>query len=249
MNNIKYALISSLLAGLSTMIGTLPIFFKIKNQNKIISSSCAFASGIILSISIFDLLPEGIKYFKINNSFIVTIIYSLSFLLLGIIISMILDNYVEKKNNKNNLYKVGLLSMIVLMLHNIPEGMVTFIVSSKNLKLGLPISLAIALHNIPEGISISIPIYYSTKSKIKAILYTLISSLSEPFGAIITYLFLKNIINNTLLGILFSIIAGIMLQISTCELLPSSLVYGKKRYSYYYFFIGFILMLIILILF
>ena len=162
---------------------------------------------------------------------------------------MILDNYVEKKNNKNNLYKVGILSMIVLMLHNIPEGMVTFIISSKNIKLGLPISLAIALHNIPEGISISIPIYYSTKSKLKAIFYTLISSLSEPFGAIITYLFLKNIISNTLLGVLFSLIGGIMLQISTYELLPSSLVYGKKRYSYYYFFIGIILMLIILLFF
>ncbi len=249
MNNIKYALISSLLAGLSTTIGTIPIFFKVKNQEKIISSSCAFASGIILSISIFDLLPESIKYFNLNNNFLTTISYSLLFIILGIIISMILDNYVEKKNNKNNLYKVGILSMIVLMLHNIPEGMVTFIISSKNIKLGLPISLAIALHNIPEGISISIPIYYSTKSKLKAIFYTLISSLSEPFGAIITYLFLKNIISNTLLGVLFSLIGGIMLQISTYELLPSSLVYGKKRYSYYYFFIGIILMLIILLFF
>ena len=249
MNNIKYALIISGMAGLSTMIGTLPIFFKIKNEDKIISSSCAFASGIILSISIFDLLPESIKYFKINNNFLTTIIYSLSFIILGVIISMMLDNYIEKKNNKNSLYKVGLLSMIVLILHNIPEGMVTFILSSKNLKLGLPISIAIALHNIPEGISIGVPIYYSTKSKLKALSYTLISSLSEPFGAIITYLFLKNIINNTILGILFSLISGIMLQISTYELLPSSLVYGKRIYSYYYFFIGFILMLFILILF
>lgn len=231
------------------MIGTIPIFFKVKNQDKIISSSCAFASGIILSISIFDLLPESIIYLKNNNSFINTIFYSIFFLIIGIIISMILDSYIEKKNNKNNLYKVGILSMIVLILHNIPEGMVTFIVSSKNFKLGIPICIAIALHNIPEGISISIPIYYSTKSKKKAMLYTLISSLSEPLGAIITYLFLKNIINNTLLGILFSLIGGIMLQISTYELLPSSLVYGKKRYSYTMFFIGFILMLLTLLFF
>lgn len=249
MNNIKYSLIISSIAGLSTMIGTLPIFFKIKNEEKIISSSCAFASGIILSISIFDLLPESIRYLNISNNFIVTIIYSLLFIILGIIISMILDNYIEKKNNKNNLYKVGLLSMIVLILHNIPEGMLTFIINSKNLKLGLPISLAIALHNIPEGISIGVPIYYSTKSKLKALEYTLISSLSEPMGAIITYLFLKNIINNTILGILFSLISGIMLQISTYELLPSSLVYGKKRYSYIFFTIGFTLMLLILIVF
>ena len=54
--------------------------------------------------------------------------------------------------------------------------------------------MAIALHNIPEGIAISIPIYYATKSKVKALYYTFISALSEPFGALITYLFLQNLI-------------------------------------------------------
>ena len=127
MNNIKYALLSSLLAGLSTMIETIPIFFKIKNQDKMISLSCAFASGIILSISIFDLLPESIKYLRINNTFLNTIIYSLAFIVLGIIISMILDYYIEKYNHKNSLYKVGILSMIVLMLHNIPEDCIKYV--------------------------------------------------------------------------------------------------------------------------
>ena len=70
------------------------------------------------------------------------------------------------------------------------------------------------MHNIPEGISIAVPIYYSTKSKFKAILYTLISAISEPLGAFLTYLFIEKFINNTSLGLLFSFIAGIMIQIS-----------------------------------
>ena len=78
---------------------------------------------------------------------------------------MILDNYIDKYNKENSLYKVGLLSMIAIILHNIPEGIVTFIVSNSNIILGLSICIAIALHNIPEGISIAIPLYYSTKSK------------------------------------------------------------------------------------
>ena len=127
---------------------------------------------------------------------------------------MFLDNYIDKYNKENSLYKVGLLSMI-----------------------------AIILHNIPEGISIAIPLYYSTKSKKKAILYTFIASLSEPFGALITSLFLINYINNTILGLLFAFIAGIMLQISTSKLLPTGNSYNRKI-SIIFIIIGFITMLI-----
>lgn len=108
--------------------------------------------------------------------------------------------------------------------------------------LGLSICIAIALHNIPEGISIAVPIYYSTKSKKKAIFYTFLASLSEPFGAIITGLFLINFVNDTVLGLLFAFIAGIMIQISSSKLLPTGNGYNKKM-SLIFFIIGFIMML------
>ena len=108
--------------------------------------------------------------------------------------------------------------------------------------------LAIILHNIPEGISISMPIYSSTKSKSKAILYTFISALSEPFGAFLAYIFLKNIMNDLILGILFSLIAGIMLQISFCELLPTARRYNNTKYLIIFFLIGVLFMLMKFIL-
>ena len=60
-----------------------------------------------------------------------------------------------------------------------------------NLSKRFMLVLAVVLHNIPEGISISVPIYYSTGSKKKAIFYTLISALSEPLGALLAFIFLK----------------------------------------------------------
>lgn len=113
--------------------------------------------------------------------------------------------------------------------------------------LGAAICIAIALHNIPEGISIAVPIYYSTKNRKKAILYTLLASLSEPFGAILTGLFLINYINDMILGLLFAFIGGIMIQISSGKLLPTGNNYNKKM-SFVFFIIGFIVMLISLIL-
>lgn len=108
--------------------------------------------------------------------------------------------------------------------------------------LGISICIAIALHNIPEGISIAVPIYYSTKSKKKAIFYTFLASLSEPFGAILTGLFLVNYVNDLALGLLFAFIAGVMIQISSGKLLPTGNGYDKKM-SIIFFIIGFIVML------
>lgn len=110
--------------------------------------------------------------------------------------------------------------------------------SSSNFSLGIVLTIAIALHNIPEGISISIPIYYSTNSKSKAFFYTFISGISELFGAFITYLFLKPFINDRVMGILFGIIAGIMMHISVYELLPISLKYKKKKKTLFFYILG-----------
>ena len=132
-------------------------------------------------------------------------------------------SYIEGNDNKSisnkKLYRLGLVSMLAIIMHNIPEGIATFLSSSTNKGLGLSLALAISFHNIPEGISIAIPIYFSTKSKRKAFFYTLISGLSEPLGAILAYLFLSSIINNFIMSIILSIIAGIMIHISIYELL------------------------------
>lgn len=135
--------------------------------------------------------------------------------------------------------------MVAIILHNIPEGIATFVATKSDINLGITLAIAIAMHNIPEGISISIPIYYATKSKKTALLYTFISAMSEPFGALLAFIFLKNFINDVLLGILFSIIAGIMLQISFCELLPSVKKYkDNKLIKITFFIIGIIFMLL-----
>lgn len=105
------------------------------------------------------------------------------------------------------------------------------------------LTIAIALHNIPEGISISIPIYYSTNSKLKAFFYTFISGISEPLGALISYLFLSKFINNTILGIIYSTIAGMMINISINELYKESINYNKKN-TILYFIIGVFVMIL-----
>ena len=128
--------------------------------------------------------------------------------------------------------------MLGIIIHNIPEGIATFVTISSNMSLGISLSIAITLHNIPEGISVSLPIYYANNSKKKAFIYTFISGISEPIGAFLAYLFLAPIITKTFLGILFSFIAGIMLHISFKELLPTSMQYKRYKISILFYILG-----------
>ena len=221
------------------MLGTIFIFKK-KNENMIIGS-LAFAAGVMFTVSITDLIPES--YSMLINLFpkFPAILYVLIFIVSGIILSMIIDKYIP---TDNNLYRVGVFTMLAIIVHNIPEGIATFMATNVNVMLGISLTIAIALHNIPEGISISIPIYYATNSKFKAIFYTFVSAVSEPFGALITYLFLSNYINDRIMGFLFGIIAGIMIHISMYELLPTSKKYNNHKLTYLFFILGIILMLI-----
>ena len=239
MNNIIYSFLITLIAGLTTLIGIIPCFLKEKYKDTIITSSLAFSSSVMMTISILDLIPESIKLQTTYQLLFPSIITVSILIVLGIIFSNIINHKID---NNNTLYKLGLISIITIILHNIPEGIATYISSSQNQILGLKLAFAIALHNIPEGISIAIPIYYSTNSIKKTFFYTLISGLSEFLGALLTYLFLQDYISNGLLSITLAITSGIMLNISLTELLPTSLTYKKNKATFIFFVLGFIIM-------
>ena len=130
-----------------------------------------------------------------------------------------------------------------------PEGLATFVSALRDTKLGIAIALAIAIHNIPEGIAVSIPIYYATGSKNKAFVYSFLSGLAEPVGAIIGYAILFSFINDLVFGILFASVAGIMVFISLDELLPTAQEYGYHHLAAYGLIAGMVIMAISLLLF
>lgn len=238
---ILYSFLLTTIAGLSTIIGCIFIFFP-KKTNKILIGSLSFAAAVMFTVSFTDLLPESFGLLSKHFYLFPCVIIMLISMNLGIIFSFLIDRYLPVETEKNSLYRVGIISMLAIILHNIPEGMATFMAGNTNLHLGMALTIAIALHNIPEGISISIPIYYATGSKKKAFWYTFVSGLSELFGAIITYLFLKPFITDQVMGYLFAFIAGIMLHISLFELLPTSWKYKSRGVTIFYLFIGFLFM-------
>lgn len=226
------------LSGLSTMIGTILIFIFKRKNNFVILASLSFAAGVMLVASIFDLIPESFSLLSLTFKIFPAILILLIFLNIGIIISFTINKYLPDTSN-DELYRVGVVSMLAIIIHNIPEGIATFMAGCSDSKLGITLTLAIALHNIPEGISIAVPIYHSSNNKLKAFLYALLSGMSEVLGSILAYLFLAPLINDHVMAALYAIIAGIMIHISVYELIPGAYKEGTLKSVLKYFLIGF----------
>ncbi len=244
MDNIFLAFILTFIAGLSTLIGSLFVFIKGNTEN-LTKYALAFAAGVMVCVSLTDLLPEGISLLtKCNRG--VGFMLVLVFVIFGMLISSLIDKFIPENHDKlydKKLYKIGIFSMIAIIIHNIPEGIATFLSTSTNLTLGIALTVAIALHNIPEGISISVPVYHATKSRKKAILFTFISGMSEPLGAVLAFLFLKPIMSDAIMGSMLALIAGIMVHIGMLKLFPTAMNYPNKKKTFIFFIIGIIFML------
>ena len=237
--NDLFPLLLSFIAGISTVLGSFFILFKIKKVGEFVVFSLSFSLGIMTIISFFDLIPSSYPVI-INNYGILygIIIFVLIFLLGYQSIKLINDRI---KDNDSSLYKIGILSMISLVLHNFPEGIAVFIGALSNTSIGIKLCIAIMLHNIPEGIAISVPLYYSGVEKKRVFVYTLLSGLSEPIGALLAYFILKNFINELFLSMVLVFVSGLMISLALNDILKEVKRYNKIKYMIYGLFVSIIL--------
>lgn len=256
----------TLLAGLATGIGSATALFAKRTNRKLLASSLGISGGVMVYISFMDLMPlSGASLSVSLGSYQVNWIRALSFFG-GILISSILDRFVPESynpheyqrseaiqngslNSTRSLYRMGILSAITIAFHNFPEGIATFSVAMSGLHLGFPLAVAIAIHNIPEGIAVAIPIFYATGSRKKAFFLSFASGLAEPLGGVIGFTVLYPFLSTMLDGIMYGIVAGIMVFISMDELLPAAEKYGEHHLVTYGFIAGMGIMALSLLMF
>lgn len=242
-------------AGLSMGVGSL-VSFLIKGTNKkFLSIALSFSAGIMIYVSFMAIFPEGIELIEENmngNGEYIALVGFFGGMLITALLEKIVhkfgahyhghDDHDHHSHDDEHLSKLGLMSAVAIAIHNLPEGLAIFTAGLKDISVAIPITFAVILHNIPLSIAISVPIYYSTRSKLKAFLYSLIVGLCQPLGAILGYLLLSNFFNDLLFGILYTVISGIMIFVSLDELLPSSQKYEDHHISVYAAIAGMIVM-------
>ncbi len=225
--------------GTFILIGSLIIIFTKSNQ-KIISFSLALAFIVMIGLVFFELIFEAIEH--LNNIF-----YVLIFVLIGIFILKILDHFIpyhENTKEKENLYHIGIVSSIALIIHNIIEGMAIYGVALTNIQTGILMALGVGLHNIPMGMVITGTIYNKNRKKIFLLLTLLM--LSTLIGGLFMA-FLSYYINEFVLGILLAITLGMLLYISIFELLPKVVNNIKNKTNIFGIIIGIIVIIFTLL--
>ena len=108
------------------------------------------------------------------------------------------------------------------LLHNFPEGVLTFFAGTADPSLGLRTAAAIALHNIPEGLAVAVPFAYATRRRTAGVLAARLG-LAEPLGAVLAWLFLRRLFTPGFLNGTVVLAAGIMVWVALAQLLPGAL--------------------------
>lgn len=265
-HNVLIAFGLTLFAGLSTGIGSAIAFFARRTNTKLLSVSLGFSAGVMIYVSFVELFAQANVALKSTMGPRVGGWAAVGAFFGGVLLIAIVDKIIPSFENPHEVYKVedmtdaaqaakfkklfrmGLMAALAIGIHNFPEGLATFISALKDIKLGIPIAIAIAIHNIPEGIAVSVPIFYATGNKKKAFVYSFLSGLAEPVGAVVGYFILMPFFNDIMLGVSFAAVAGIMVFISLDELLPSAREYGEHHLSIYGLTAGMVVMALSLLL-
>lgn len=129
------------------------------------------------------------------------------------------------EGEKSALKQMGLTTALCIAMHNGPEGLLTFVGYVTDPAIGVPLAIGVGIHNIPEGLCVSMPIYFATGERWRGFLWTFLAALTEPLGALVGYVIIRQNLSEAAYGVLFGFVAGMMVYISIEELLPYACKY------------------------
>lgn len=249
--NLLFAFMLTIFAGLATSIGALLAFFSKSKNYTTLSIGMGFSAGVMIYVSFVEILEKSKGAFaELYGQSVTAEALALLCFFAGIALSALIDYLIpedvnphETKSNSQllelkpqsntlstaSLKRTGIFTALAIGIHNFPEGFATFVSALDDPKLGLAIAFAIAIHNIPEGMAVSLPIYHATGDKKSAFWYATLSGFAEPIGALVGFFLLLPFMGEATLGITFGLVAGIMVYISFDELLPAARVYGNAH--------------------
>ena len=257
--NIIFVFVAGLVTALATGLGAIPFFLKDDISDRWRVILWGLAGGIMVAASVFGLLFEATAYgtpLEIGFGVVIGIA------LVVVADKLLHDAELDPGDYEEADFKKLVLILGVLTVHSFPEGVAVGVAFAElNLAsaagpdvlgytvpvLGVFMTIAIAIHNIPEGLSISIPLKNLGVSKWRMVGWSVFSSLPQPIGAVLAFVFVQYA--TQMLPIGFGFAAGAMIYLVFDEFIPEALEVGETLPSQGYsetvfgFAAGIILML------
>jgi len=225
-------LIYSIIAGISTVAGTLLIFYKYKWARHNSVHLMSFAAGIILALAFLHLIPESIELANPMNgnepehnhvnmlTFILTLTGFVAFYAIESIISMHPQHDVDAKDQSDH-GKLSILAITGLTFHSMLDGIILTVGFKAGFQIGLMTTMAILLHKMPDGIITTSILLHDNMQKKRVLRFSLMVASATPFSAIVSYFLFENI-SNTFISAMLAIAAGSMIYISGSDLIPET---------------------------
>lgn len=252
MNSFWFAWSLTFASGIATILGGLLATHKIMLKRGAMAVALGFSAGAMLYVSFTDILGKSLDSF--SRLYDDTGAYgsmAVAFFT-GILILVLLNRLIptdidpnsqegvidKKRILKKKLMHSGVLIGVALCIHNLPEGFLVFMSAYNDPTVGIAVAIALAIHNIPEGIAVAVPVYAATKSRLKTVGVAALTGVAEPIGALLGFWLLQGAMNDSVLGWIFGVVAGMMVFICVDELLPAAKRYETSQRQTTYGFIA-----------
>ena len=266
----------TLLAGLSTGIGSLIGLGSRPSSHRFLTLALGFSAGAMVYVSLVEILPKArLVLVPLLGARLGYAAAVLGFFV-GIVSMALIDRWLPVHDasgalqqlapgsdgrqrgpsvlnssdpaQRRRLLRMGLFAALAIGIHNFPEGLATFLGALANPQLGVSIAVAIGIHNIPEGLAVSAPVYFATGSRRLAFWVSFLSGLAEPIGGLVGYVLFRSLPNPIAFGLVFAGLAGVMVYVSLDELLPAARNYGDQHLTILSLMSGMAVMAISLVL-
>ncbi len=183
----------------------------------------SFAAGVLISVSFMHIIP---KSFEMNASAPAFLLAGF----LGIYLSNRLVKHYICHEYECTDYAMGIIPMLGIGFHSFIDGVIYAVTFNVSILTGVLAAIGMVLHEFPEGIVTFVLLERAGFSRKKAAVYAFFAAaLSTPLGALVAFPFI-NAVTESALGLLLAVSAGALVYVGASHLLPS-VEQEQKRYS------------------
>jgi ZIP family zinc transporter len=233
---------ASLIAGLATGAGALPVLFTKRISDKLLDAMLGFSAGVMLAATSFSLIVPAL-----DLSGPLVAVFGI---ILGALVLHLIDRFVPHfhpalgaEGPPSKLSRVWLF-VLAITIHNFPEGLAVGVsFGGGNAAAGFAIATAIGLQNMPEGLAVALPLVREGYSRRKSLLYGTLTGLVEPLGGLLGVALVSIFQPILPWGLAFA--AGAMLFVVSDEIIPESHRKGFEREATFGVIAGFVVMMLV----
>ena len=230
---------ASLLAAFVTSIGIYVIRrFERWGRDNSIYFVC-FAAGVLISVSFLHIIPKAFSM-NVHAPF-----YLFAGYLSLHLFNRFVNAFVCDKSSDEH-YAIGLIPMFGIGFHSFIDGFIYSITFTVSVFTGLLAAAGMVLHEFPEGIiTYLLLIRAGFTEKRSFLLAFLAAAVTTPLGMLVSYPYISQI-NKPFLGALLAFSAGALVYVGATHLLPQAET-EHRRYSLFALGAGILVAIVIVL--